>query len=690
MDPAFFGLEGHPFPPSGGREELSYREAYASLITELRAGLKAPHGITLVIGEEGAGKTPLIRSFAEDLADSCTVAFLPTTGPGLRHLLVEAIEQLGGSSPPSGDENALIEALRVLSRARARHERSTLLIVDDAHELPAKTIERLGKLFGDDPAEPTRLHVLLVGRPELLDRMNAANDRTILKHLVQVCRVDPIGPEDSCRYIAGRVAKVGGAVDSLFTQEALRLIVARAGGNPARIDAICSAALERAQQRGDNPIGPDIVDLACSQASGGSDPGASSGNGEGDSPFYVFGDDDDDDENDTPAAPSRRSGGANGARRGSGGSGRGLKALYQSRRPFVLAAGGLIVVLGVFAATMTETGPRQSLERVLKKAPQTLAGLKKAQEEPPAPAPPAERGSPVKPRQDASAGSSEVPEDSKAAAPERPVTTPKLVVHRDRTDAQPAASGDEPPAAAPAPQQDEVRTASAPVHAAPRKRVEPPPAVAPQPEAPASVVKDTAPAPAPGSVAEPAGAPPPPPLVVAVAKPEQIDAPPTAAPAPPRPALAPPLASPAPRPAPAVTLPSVVASAAPAPKPAAATVPAPVVAAAAPVPKPAVAAPPPVPVVATAAPSGSAAVTTGGGFRFSVQIGAFKGRENAEALLVKANGVFKDATIASVESGGTTVFRVLSGSFATKADADSRAQTLAQSGFTTYVRAVLP
>src|SRR5512139_3716886 len=224
MDPNFFGLSGHPFANAESTDTPCLAEEHLALSAELNAGLKAPHGITLLIGEQGAGKTTFIRNFLAQLPDSYVVAYLPTAGPGLRHLLTEIIEQLGGTVAAGGQEQALIDTLRALAKARAEHERATLVVIDDAHELPAKTIERLGKLFGPDAADPSRLHVTLVGRPELLDRMNAANDRSILKHLVQVCRMDSIGPEDAFRYIADRVQRVGGIVDRVFSEEALRLI----------------------------------------------------------------------------------------------------------------------------------------------------------------------------------------------------------------------------------------------------------------------------------------------------------------------------------------------------------------------------------------------------------------------------------------------------------------------------------
>jgi type II secretory pathway predicted ATPase ExeA len=190
MDPSFFGLTGHPFAKPEAAEAPCLAQEHLALSAELNAGLKAPHGITLLIGEQGTGKSTFIRNFLAQLPDSYVVAYLPTAGPGLRHLLTEIVEQLGGTVAAGGQEQALIDTLRSLARARAEHDRATLVVIDDAHELPAKTIERLGKLFGADTAEPSRLHVTLVGRPELLDRMNAANDRSILKHLVQACRRD--------------------------------------------------------------------------------------------------------------------------------------------------------------------------------------------------------------------------------------------------------------------------------------------------------------------------------------------------------------------------------------------------------------------------------------------------------------------------------------------------------------------
>ncbi len=252
MNPSRFGLSRHPFDQRGGADGGPLSDVWAALVAELRAGLQAPQGITLLIGESGTGKSTLVRSLDEKFGDLARVVYVPGAGPGLRHLLGEALAGLGVALP--GDSEAdLVEALQQQAQSLADRQCATVIIIDDAQDLPAKTLERLSTLFSDDPADHTMLHVFLVGRPELLDRMNAASDRSVLKQLVQVCRMDPLDAEESVDYIRMRVEEVGGSVEGLFSAEALSSIVDRAEGIPGRIDELCSRALEEID--GSEPAG---------------------------------------------------------------------------------------------------------------------------------------------------------------------------------------------------------------------------------------------------------------------------------------------------------------------------------------------------------------------------------------------------------------------------------------------------
>jgi len=689
MDPSFFGLSGHPFTKPAAPDSHCLADEHLALTTELHAGLKAPHGITLLIGDEGAGKSTFIRSFVGQLPDSFVVAYLPTAGPGLRHLLTEAVEQLGGTVVPGGGEQALIDVLRSLARARADHDRSTLVVIDDAHELPAKTIERLGKLFGSDPAEPSRLHVTLVGRPELLDRMNAANDRSILKHLVQVCRMDGIGPEDAFRYIADRVQKVGGIVDRLFSEDALRLIVQRANGNPARIDQICSAALERAATRGAQAVDTDAVDTACtSEAPMGGTQGGVVQSDSPEAPTYFFNEDDAETAptsapatpRDTrPVSPSPISAAVP------------VVAGATSRRRLAFWAAGAITVVAAFAGMMTLP------ERTAIDTDKTADG------EAPIVTAKAERRAD---KQGAGTAS-----ESKGDGVEEPsaIAVPKLVVRRNGdggalgTRAAGRKSGD-PVRGAPA------EVASAPAGAsgltsAPSSEVAserprfpaPPlgPAAAPSvaaatPQAPQAVpppnqgtsvaaatpqgvATQTAPTPEQTAPVPAATAATPSPTV----PPVTVSSPGTTPSLPPAAAPAAPAATPAP--AGAITASKPGDAGLVAPTRATVRPSGPVV--------PAVAAPKPAPkVIAKAAPPPVAASVAPTAGAYTIQVGAFSSRANAEALVGKIRGNAPDGRIIASTTDGKPVFRVVIGSFGSPAEAALRSRELAKAGLSTFVR----
>lgn len=649
MDPNFFGLSGNPFNKSDTTDAPCLAEEHLALSAELSAGLKAPHGITLLIGEQGAGKTTFIRNFLSQLPESYVTAYLPTAGPGLRHLLTEIIEQLGGTVSPGGQEQALIDTVRALAKARAEHDRSTVVVIDDAHELPAKTIERLGKLFGSDAADPSRLHVTLVGRPELLDRMNAANDRSILKHLVQVCRMDAIGPEDAFRYIADRVQRVGGIVDRLFSEDALRLIVQRANGNPARIDQICAAALDRAEGRGVAVVDAAAVESIGSGAASKDSSGASVANEDPETPTYFFNEDDDDQR----AAEGNASVPA--AARALPREGATVVVPASRRRLAYWGAGAIAAVIAVaWAMTETElpfgggqspTDRESTVQTAAKEPPRTAEIDAKAATKPAAD----ELGSVPKlvvkrAGKTTAGGAADAPEAAKApggpAAETVAQAAAEPVVERPRFPA---------PALQPAVEAGAKQPAELATKAAPGAEVTSP-VSAPAPTEPAGA-KATVP-----SAAPPAAEAPPTPSPVAVAAPTEKVAP--AAPA----MAATPAPPPQPKPAPAAVQPT---------RPAAA-------------PKPTVA--PPAPVrTATAPPSPSAAPVPAGG-RYTVQLGAFSSRVNAEALLAKARPAASDGRIVASSAAGKPVFRVVAGDWATQAEANAHAAALKKSGYTTFVR----
>jgi len=94
----------------------------------------------------------------------------------------------------------------------------------------------------------------------------------------------------------------------------------------------------------------------------------------------------------------------------------------------------------------------------------------------------------------------------------------------------------------------------------------------------------------------------------------------------------------------------------------------------------------PKPAVAPPAPLQTAAARPPGAARFTVQLGAFSSRTNAEALLAKARSVANDGRIVASSAAGKPVFRVVAGSFATQAEATAYAAALKKGGYAGFVK----
>lgn len=681
MDPSHFGLSGHPFGHDGESANGSVAEAYGALLSELRAGLQAPQGITLLIGEQGSGKSALSRSLVGRLSDKARVVYLPYAGPGLRHLLCESLEQLGVSVKDK-DEGPLVEALRELASKRAQNEKATVIIVDEAQDLPAKTLERLAKVFGDDPAEPTMLHMILVGRPELLDRMNAASDRSILKQLVQVCRMDPIEPDDAFDYIRNRIGQAGGLAEDIFTEEAMKSIVQRAEGVPRKLDSICSAVLEVVdeQQGGEIPIQPEAVDLACRSMEGFEmEPGdkQSAKNSDGSQVSHVIEEVSVSDE--------------------SGGDGDGFTADFgdpdsledgtrENRRRLGLWAVGFLAVIAGLAAALTSRQGEDPTQLTVKVPVESSRSSQSA------------------------ATTAEATRQMSAVAVKRQASVnqtavgnvPKLKIQRnnasDALRSRRATFGKQPapavnPAARPTPvQSNQVRTpARSAAATAARRSTRTEPVAKPAGGASAVAARSPvarprrAPAASAGSRPGDSGAPAraaaeaakPPSKPVAGQGVPAVAAPPIPLPVTPAAAVAPPRAVPAPQVKPIVA--AITEPVAAAPEAA--------------VRKAVPAAPTAVPEVAPARPGPAgtadqrvALVETAS--HFAIQLGAFSTAANAEAYRKKASAALSGVVVKQGESGGKSLFRVMVGRYASIDEARAAEAGIKQKGFSTFVRRV--
>ena len=92
------------------------------------------------------------------------------------------------------------------------------------------------------------LSLIMVGLPELNDRLGLRRNRSLYSRLHRRLSIDPLTPDDTAEYIRMRLGKVG-CQRELFTADAIAMIHEASLGSLREIDRVATAALRESARR---------------------------------------------------------------------------------------------------------------------------------------------------------------------------------------------------------------------------------------------------------------------------------------------------------------------------------------------------------------------------------------------------------------------------------------------------------
>lgn len=219
-----------------------YRSAqHSHAMTMLEYAIESQASFCLLTGDIGCGKTTLVRYLIRMLGDQVTVGLVSNTHGRFRSIHPWALSALGITARDSSDI-AQFEALNEFFIREYGQGHRTLLIFDEAQNLSIRTLEELRLLSNVNSEEDVALQILLVGQPELREKMA----RPELKQFAQRVAVDyhlrSLDLEEAEFYIRHRL-KVAGGSESIFHRQAIEVLHARSGGIPRLINQLCDMAL---------------------------------------------------------------------------------------------------------------------------------------------------------------------------------------------------------------------------------------------------------------------------------------------------------------------------------------------------------------------------------------------------------------------------------------------------------------
>jgi type II secretory pathway predicted ATPase ExeA len=257
MYEAFFNLKNKPFTLLPDPEFLFLSSRHAIGLSLLEYSLTGQAGFCVITGEIGSGKTTLVRAFLERVSREFTVGLISNTHQALKDIAAWAMAAFGQKATGTHPAETYQE-LMVYLIAEYGEGRQCILIVDEAQNLSIEVLEELRLLSNINSGKDLLLQVVLVGQPELLDKLKRPELSQFAQRIAISHHLTPLPYAETRRYIEHRV-KVAGSDRPLFTEMAMGAIQYFSGGIPRLINSICDMSLVYGFADEQQIIGEELV-----------------------------------------------------------------------------------------------------------------------------------------------------------------------------------------------------------------------------------------------------------------------------------------------------------------------------------------------------------------------------------------------------------------------------------------------
>src|SRR5881296_1625935 len=264
----FYELKERPFNSTPDPRFLYLTPGHREALAQLLYSVQESRGFLVLTGEVGTGKTTLLQAFLQRLNGRAAVAYVFDSTLPFEGLLEYVLEELGVPTPASSPAQRLLALQRFLLDRR-RAGQSTVLILDEAQNLEAATLEQIRLLSNFETSSEKLLQILLVGQPELRSKLERPELRQLQQRIELQCSLPPLSREQIRDYIQTRLRVAGARVLDLFSDRAQTRIAEYSRGIPRRINILCDHCLVIGYADQRRRIEVDVVDQAIEALEGG-------------------------------------------------------------------------------------------------------------------------------------------------------------------------------------------------------------------------------------------------------------------------------------------------------------------------------------------------------------------------------------------------------------------------------------
>lgn len=243
----FYQLTEEPFNVTSDPEFFYSSSRHMEAFSHLIYGIEQRKGILVVTGEIGTGKTTLCRMLLNRLDTRVKTALI--LNPYFSEIqLLQLIIKDFGIQGTFKNKLALINALNEFLLEQSASGNNVVVIIDEAQNLNVRQLEQIRLLSNLETEKNKLLQIILVGQPELLDKLKLNALRQLNQRISVRYHILPLERNEVAGYIEHRLKvalrqQTAGRSAVQFTPAAIEAVYLHSRGTPRLINILCDRAL---------------------------------------------------------------------------------------------------------------------------------------------------------------------------------------------------------------------------------------------------------------------------------------------------------------------------------------------------------------------------------------------------------------------------------------------------------------
>jgi len=253
-----FDLHKPPFTKEIDDSDLWLPPSKLPLVDALEAAVRARESV-LLVGDPGVGKTCVLRALRHRLSPTdFRLTYCHNATLGRRDFYRQLCAALGLT--PKATAASLFYAVSSHVEELTQENAHPVFILDEAHLLHQSTLDHLHILLNFAWDSRALLTLVLVGLPELADRLQLRHNRALETRLAFRRKIAPLSPEDTAEYLRFRL-QAAGSKGEIFARDAVVYLHEATQGLLRDLDRLAAAALDLAAARGRVRVERDIIQM---------------------------------------------------------------------------------------------------------------------------------------------------------------------------------------------------------------------------------------------------------------------------------------------------------------------------------------------------------------------------------------------------------------------------------------------